>query len=427
MPVSEIVTQNIARSILPNGVRVITETVPGARTVAIGLWVACGSRHDPLPDQGITHLIEHMFFKGTASKTAQAIALEMNALGGHFNAFTTQESVCIHARVIDDHLDKALRLIADMYLNSTYDEEELSRERSVILEEIKMTNDTPDELIHDLFQETLWGNHGLGRSILGTEDSVSGISRQAILDHMQREFSPGRIVISAAGAVNHEQLADQVGELLGNLNSETFNPALSPAPDPIFERRHLERDLEQTHFCLGCVGPSRTAGDRHAVNLLSSILGGGASSRIFQEIRERRGLAYSIGTFLSPHVDTGCFGVGGGTSPEHLAEVIDLSLLEIRKVCESPVPEDELRNAKDQLHTHLLLSLESMNHRMSRLAEVEIHFDRFITLEETLAHVEAVTSASVLEAARRHFDHAPLAAVSIGPGSSPTRRVPTEI
>jgi predicted Zn-dependent peptidase len=423
----EQLAEGVERVVWPNGMRLVAETVPGARTAAIGLWVEAGSRHEPGGHQGITHLIEHMFFKGTATNSAQALALAMNALGGHFNAFTTQETVCLHARVIDAHLAPALDLLVEMYRESVFDAEELERERSVILEEIKMTNDTPDELIHDLFHAELWGDHGLGRSILGTEETIRGLARGDLTDHRRREFTPPRLIVSAAGALDVDALAHQVERLLGGATRDDPPREHDKAPRARFERRHVERRLEQTHFCLGTLAPRRSSDDRHAFALVSAVLGGGASSRIFQEIREKRGLAYSIGTFAAPYSDVGCFGIAGGTSPENLPEVFERSLAEVHRICREPLPEDELRNAKDQMRVHLLLGLESMDHRMSRLADLEIHFDRHIPLDETLAKIEALTAEDLLAAAQTHLRNAPLAAVTIGPGLTPAERLPASL
>jgi predicted Zn-dependent peptidase len=422
----ENLAERVERVTWPSGLRLLTEHVPGAQTVSMGIWMASGSRHERPALQGIAHMLEHMLFKGTSTQSAQELALAMNALGGHFNAFTTQEVVCVHARVIEEHLGRALRLLAEMVHDSSFAEEEIERERGVILEEIKLTNDTPDDLIHDLFYENLWGDHGLGRSILGTPETVASIGRPELIEHLRRQISPPQTVVAMAGACDSGETAELVESLLIADGSECA-AIEDQAPDALHRRRHIERRLEQTHFCLGTLGPIRTSEDRYSFNLAHSILGGGASSRIFQEIRERRGLAYSIGTFVEPYHDTGCFGVSGGTSPEHLPEVIERSLAEVQRMCREPVDAEELTNAKEQMRAHLLLGLESMGHRMSRVAELEIHFGRHILLEETLARIDAVTPEDLLQVTNTHLAQAPLTMVTLGPGLAPVDMVPETI
>ncbi|MBN1477746.1 insulinase family protein [Candidatus Sumerlaeota bacterium] len=426
MSIRENLAKHVERITWPSGLRLLTEHVPGAQTVSIGIWMARGSRHESTALQGVTHMLEHMLFKGTSTQSAQELALAMNALGGHFNAFTTQEVVCVHARVIGEHLERAMRLLAEMVHDSAFAEEEIERERGVILEEIKLTNDTPDDLIHDLFYENLWGEHGLGRSILGTPETVTSIGRSELIEHLSRQIALPQMIVAMAGACDSERAAELVESMILTDGAESGVMEDQP-PETLHRRRHFERRLEQIHFCLGTLGPTRTSEDRYAFNLAHSILGGGASSRIFQEIRERRGLAYSIGTFVEPYHDIGCFGVSGGTSPEHLPEVIELTLAEIRRMCREPVGAEELTNAKEQMRAHLLLGLESMGHRMSRVAELEIHFGRHIPLEETLARIDAVTSEDLLDVANTHLAEAPLTIVTLGPGLTPTQMVPETI
>lgn len=414
MPRHDHLPEGVHRFTWPNGLRLIAEPVPGVRTVAIGLWFDTGSRHEPPERQGVAHFLEHMFFKGTETMDAQALALAQSALGGHFNAFTTQETVCLHARVIDEHLERALRLLVEMFRRSALDEQEIERERSVILEEIKLTSDNPEDWIHDLFHESLWPDHSLGRSILGTPETIGQVTRAALVDHLSAHFTAPRLVVAAAGAIDPERLADLTGALLGDLPAPASQPPNGAPPTARFTSHHVARPFEQVHFCLGTLAPTRTAEVRHAFALLNAVLGGGPSSRIFQEIRERRGLAYSIGTFSSPYRDTGCFGISGGTSPENLDKVLDLSRAEVERICREPVPADEVQTAKDQIRSHLLLGLESMNHRMSRLAEIEIYFDRFIPLEETLRTVAALTPDDLLSAAQQCLAGVPMAIVTLG-------------
>lgn len=415
--IRENIGPGIDRHSWPNGLRLVTEPVPGARTVALGLWIAAGSRLEPPPKHGVAHLLEHMFFKGTADHDAESLALAMNALGGHFNAFTSQETICLHTRVIDEHFERALELLVGQLRRSLFDDGELERERSVILEEIKLTNDTPDDLIHDLFQESLWGEHGLGRSVLGTPETVSALRRGDLLAFMEHEFLPSRLVVAIAGAVDPIRAAALVEALLGDLVERNGGGTPLVPPIPGHAVCHTHRSTEQMHFCLGGDAPNRLDESRYAFNLLNSILGGGTSSRVFQEIRERRGLAYAIGSFLEGFQDAGCFGISGGTSPGALPEVLGCCRAEIDRVCREPVSPAELRNAKDQMRAHLLLSLESMNHRMSRLAELEIHFGRHIPLEETLARIEAVTADDILDVARRHLAEGPRVITTLGPGA----------
>jgi predicted Zn-dependent peptidase len=406
--------RNIRHTTLPNGMVLLTEEMPHLRSVAMGAWIGAGSRHEAPEVNGISHFVEHMVFKGTTSRSAQKIAREVDAIGGNLDAFTGKETVCFNMRVLDEHTPKALDILSDLVLNPTFAEDEIRRERGVILEEIKMDEDNPDYLLHEIFTQNFWHGHALGKPILGTEKTVGGFERSTLVDFYGSRFHAGNIVFSAAGHIDHDRFVAMVTERFAALPAG--KPLTIEAPPKTAAKIILrsKRSLEQVQLCLGV--PARPLADdsRYISLLLNTILGGGMSSRLFQSVREERGLAYSIYSDLSPYRDTGSLCVYAGTSAEKALELISLVMHEFRRLKESPVDADELRRAKDQLKGNLLLSLESSGARMSNLARQQMYFDHFFGPDEILERVEAVKVEEMQLLAQQLFDPERVALTMLG-------------
>ena len=400
---------------LRNGARLLMEPIDHVRSASVGLWLEVGSRHEPPEWSGACHFIEHMLFKGAAHHTALQLADAMNRLGGHFNAFTSQEALCLHARLIDNQLSEGLELLAEMLLTSTFPEEELQRERNVILEEYKMIEDTPDDLVIDLFHEALWGQDPVGRPVIGRLQTIASLSRPTLRAFLDQELNPSQLIIAVAGALDEKSVEDQVQRLFGDLPAQAPARRPSPRPHGAFQTQVRQKDMEQVQFCFGCLGPARVDEDRYRFSLLSAIVGGGMSSRVFKEVREKRGLAYSIGSYLTAFRDTGGFAISGGTSPERLAQVVELCVEEIRSLYREGVRGDELDLAKEQLKTSLLFALESTGARMTRLAEQEIYHGRFLEVDEILREIDAVSAADIRRVAEARLRNAPVAIAAVAP------------
>jgi predicted Zn-dependent peptidase len=408
-------TRDIQRQVLPNGVVIITETMQHVRSVSVGVWVRNGSRHEVPDENGLAHFMEHMVFKGTERRSAEDIAREMDSVGGMLDAFTSKEQICFNAKVLDDHLPIAFDVIADLVLRPKFDSDDVKKERQVVLEEIKMDLDNPEYLLHDLFTRGFWPEHSLGRPILGTPETVQKFDRDALTRRFQDWFAPNQILVTAAGNINHQQVLDLVEKEFGSLNPSPF-PEEHPAPStgaPI--NLETKRDLEQVHLCIGVPSLPVAHERRFAIAVLNNLLGGGMSSRLFQNIREKQGLAYAVFSELTPYSDAGLFSVYAGTAKETVGRVLDLTIAEFRALKESPVPADELRRAKNHLKGSLMLSLESTSSRMSNLARQELYFQRFTTLDEILASIEAVTCEDVQALARQFFQPEQIAVSVLGP------------
>jgi predicted Zn-dependent peptidase len=402
------------RKSLPNGLRILVEPLPHMRSASLGLFVDGGSRHERPNETGIAHFIEHMLFKGTKNSTSLELSTQQNLLGGNFNAYTGQEHIVLTAQVLDDHVLPATELLADMLLNSLFDPLEFERERGVILEELKMYDDTPDELILDMVLAGLYSGHSLGQPILGTPRSLKSFTPDSLRQYLLRQATPDRIVVAAAGAVDPDGFFKLVEQLFSNLPESPHScPELLP-PTVTHVPRILDRKLEQTHFAFGVEGPSRLDDRRFPYAVMSTILGAGAGSRIFQEVREQRGLAYSIGTLEWFFQDTGCLVISGGTSHETFPEVVEVVRQEVRKLAEQPPSPEEVLCAKAQLRTGVVLGLESSGGRMARLAEQELWFGRLISVDETLAKLEAVTPEAVSQSVQTWLIDRPFAASIIG-------------
>lgn len=404
----------IKKSVLDNGIQLLTEDIPHVRSVAVGVWVNIGSRDEDDRIAGITHFIEHLMFKGTEKRTAKQIAEALDAVGGQLNAFTTKEYTCYYAKVLDEHLDLALDVLSDMLFNSKLAAPDIDRERNVIIEEIKMYEDTPDELVHDVFANTIWQKHPLGRPIIGYADVIRQLDRDTFVDYLGKNYVPGNIVIAAAGNLNHDTVAEKIGSYFGGLKGYTSKRTLKqPSPQKVVTCR--EKDTEQVHLCMGTPGMPLDHEQIYTFQLVNTILGGGLSSRLFQEIREQRGLVYSIYSYHSSYIDTGLFCVYAGLSKENVGPAMDLVFKEIRDIRDNGITMQELRRAKDQLKGNLLLSLENVNTRMSRLGKSQLYLGKVVTPEEIVQRIEKVTIEDVKKLAEERFNPRNFAIASVGP------------
>jgi len=382
------------KTVLQNGIRVVTEKIPYVHSVSTGIWVCAGSRDEGQQERGISHFIEHMLFKGTQRRSALDIAKELDAVGGFANAFTSKEHVCFHAKVLDAHLPLVVDVLTDIFLNSVFAPQEIEREQQVILQEIRMIEDTPDEYVHILFQERLWKDNPLGLPIYGSVDTVEGIDRESILRYVSTTFDPKRIVIAAAGNLEHQRFIDLVAPSMERLRPSS-NRIRRETPNSHHLVHVISRDLEQVHLCLGMKGTSQVDERRFACHLLNVILGSSMSSRLFQEIRERRGLAYSVYSFTNSHEDTGLMGVYAGVSPENVQETLDVILDQLALLTRDPIPPQELAASKEYLKGSMYLNAESTDARMNRLAKNEFLFGRQVSFEEVEQKIYEVSAEEV--------------------------------
>ena len=404
--------RNIRRELLPNGLTVLTEEMQHIRSVSIGIWVKTGSRHEEAEANGISHFVEHMVFKGTETRSAEDIARQVDSIGGNMDAFTAKECICFTVKVLDEHLPIALEVLSDLVLHPVFQIKDIARERGVILEEIKMDEDNPDYLVHEIFTQNFWKDHPLGKPILGTKETVRRFEQPLVLDFYRQRFTPGNLIVSAAGNVNHERFVELVAKMFHQLKpvKNGFREA-TPQISPRIVLRN-KKSLEQVQICVGVPAYSIAHDKRYPSYILNTLLGGGMSSRLFQNIRERQGLAYAIYSELNPYRDTGCLSVYAGTSLESARKVVESIVQEFRNLKTASVPADELRRAKDQLKGSLMLSLESSTARMSNLARQEMYFDRFFGLDEIIERIEAVTKADLTEMANEFF-HTDKVAVTV--------------
>ena len=400
---SMIENREIRKEVLPNGLVVVTEAMSHVRSVSVGLWVRTGSRREPEELNGISHFIEHMVFKGTERRTAEEIARTVDSIGGMLDAFTSKELICFNAKVLDRHLPVAFDVLSDLVLRPLFAGEDIAREKSVVLEELKMDQDDPDYLVHEIFTEHFWRNHPLGRPILGTRATVQAFDRETLWSFFRRWYAPNNLLITAAGNLEHERVLDLVAkEFAERKPAPDGFVDTAPEPQPALVTR-TKRELEQVHICLGVSSYPMAHKMRYASAALNTILGGGMSSRLFQNIRERQGLAYAVFSELSPYRDTGLLSIYAGTALETAAHVVRSVAQEFRNLKEQLVTEEELRRAKEFLKGSLMLSLESTSARMSNLARQEIYFSRFFSLDEILAAIEGVTTEEIRQVAREFF------------------------
>ena len=399
---------------LANGLRIITETMPHVRSVSVGIWIGSGSRRETPEQNGLSHFIEHMLFKGTATRSAEEIARSVDSIGGNLDAFTAKELVCFNTKVLDEHLPPAFDVLSDLVLNPSFRPEDIEKEKGVILEELKMEADSPDYLVHEIFSSNFWKDHPLGKPILGTRETVKRFDSEMVRDYHRSIYAPANMIITAAGNLHHDQMVKLVRE---RFDSTPAGIPLTPDPVPSTHARIALRNkkaLEQVHMCLGVPSYPLPHEQRFACYILNTLLGGGMSSRLFQNIRERQGLAYAVFSELSPYRDTGCLSIYAGTSLESAPKVVDSILKEFRELKEEPVSAEELRRAKDHLKGSLMLSLESTASRMSNLARQEMYFGHFFTLDELVESIEAVTAPDVQRIARTFFDPKQIALTVLG-------------
>ena len=393
---------------------VITEPMEHVHSVSVGIWLRSGSRREPEGINGISHFIEHMVFKGTARRTAEDIAREVDRVGGQLNAFTDKEMVCFHTRVLDEHLPKIFDVLADLALEPKFDPEDIAKEQSVVLEEIGMAQDNPEDLVHELFTQNFWRSHPLGKPILGTPETVSALDRGKVQAWFQGSYAPNNLVITAAGDLTHAQLVDLVAARFSKLAPVPDALADRPPPAAPHITQRSKKELEQVHICLGVPALPMTDRRRFAAGVLNNVLGGGMSSRLFQNIRERQGLVYTIFSDVNSFRDAGMLSVYAGTSIETAGKVVDSVLEEFRRIKDEPLAEEELRRAKDHLKGSLLLSLEGSNSRMSSLARYHMYFGQNFTPQELITQLEAVTVEEVQQLAREFFVPERLAASIVG-------------
>ena len=404
----------VQKEIQPNGLVVITEPMDYFHSVSVGVWLRTGSRSEPAHLNGISHFIEHMVFKGTRRRTAEDIAREVDRVGGMLDAFTSKEMVCFNTRVLSEHLPKAFDVLADMVIEPRFAQEDIEREKSVVLEEIRMTQDNPEDLVHELFTQNFWSPHPLGKPILGTPETVSSLSRDTLGDWFSKCYAPNNLVITAAGRVTHAQLVELVAERFSALpavpNGDS-EQAPEPAPHVTLKTKH---ELEQVHICLGVPALPSTDRRRFAASILNNVLGGGMSSRLFQNIRERLGLAYAIFSEMNSYRDVGMLSVYAGTSLETASQLIDCVLEEFTRLKNRALDFEELRRAKDHLKGATLLALEGTGSRMNSLARYHIYFGRHFTAQELIDMLESVTSEEVQQIAGELFQPGRLAVSVVG-------------
>ena len=396
---------------LKNGLRVITDSVPGMHSVALGIWVGVGTRHEDLAQNGVAHMVEHMLFKGTKARNAHQLAEELESVGASVNAYTSREITSYHVHLLADHTKMGLDVMADMYLNSTLPDDEIERERDVILQEIGMCNDTPDDLVFDIFSETAYAKQSLGAPILGRAHNIEAMTKAQLQSYIDTFYGTGNTVISAAGMVDHDVFVKQVETLFGHLPAQPRS-IYEVAKYTGGETRHM-KELEQSHFILGFEGVGRTHEHYYAAQTLSAILGSGMSSRLFQEVREKRGLVYSIFSYHSGYQDQGQFGIYAGTGPEKLGEIIPVICDEVQKIG-ADVSEEELNRAKAQLKAGMLMGRESMMTRADQQAKYMLFRDQSFDLDALIAEIDAVDRKSIQKTAAQIFSSKPTLA-ALGP------------
>jgi predicted Zn-dependent peptidase len=404
----------VQKTILPNGIRIVTETLPYLYSVSVGIWVDNGSRDENPEENGIAHFIEHMIFKGTRQRSALEIAKEMDAIGGMSNAFTSKEQTCFYTRVLENHLEKGVQILLDIFLNSIFDPEELERERLVVLQEINMVEDTPDEFTHVLLGETAYQGNPLAQSILGTPETVQAIDQSRILSYLKRTYGPERIVVAAAGKVEHNPFVDLVASALNGIALGT-TPQDRRVPTLSSRTRVVYKDLEQIHLAWATRAPATADPKRYIGTLLNVLMGGNMSSRLFQEVREKRGLAYSIYSFLSSYQDIGMWGIYTAVGKETLPQTLEVIGLELKKLKSGELSLQELEAAKEFVKGGFLLGAESSDNRMTRIAKNEMIFGRDLPFEEILADLAKVTVAEVIDLANEFLRPEDFSLVSLGP------------
>ena len=398
---------------LDNGIPVVMEQLKNFRSVLLGIWVKVGSRNETHDKNGVSHFLEHMFFKGTKKRTATDIAIEIDSLGGDLNAFTSRENTAFYVKVLDEFVDKGIGLLTDIFLNSTLAEEEVEKEKGVIKEEIKLVEDTPDDYIHDLFSRTVWGDTGLGQPVLGRRETIKAFTRDDLLSHVRKYYGTADTVIACAGNFEPDRVVKLLNDYLGGLRRGS-EPELHAPPQFKSGVAVYPRDLSETHICLGVEGMPYASPDRYAIGILNSILGSSVSSRLFQEIREKKGYAYSIYSFVSLYVDTGFWAVYAGTGRKKALIVTELIIREMERL-HATLSDVELRRAKDQLKGNIMLGLESTSNRMQNIAHQEIYYGRYFSSKEIMKEIESVTLEHVRDLAARLINQGKMSLTVLGP------------
>ncbi|MDI6801028.1 MAG: pitrilysin family protein [Thermodesulfovibrionales bacterium] len=398
---------------LDNGIPVVMEQLKNFRSVILGIWVKVGARNETPDKNGISHFLEHMFFKGTKKRSATDISIDIDSLGGDLNAFTSRENTAFYVKVLDEYIDKGIELLSDIFLHSRFSEDELEKEKGVIKEEIKLIEDTPDDYIHDLFSKTVWGDTGLGQSVLGRRDTIKTFVREDLLHHVSKYYGTSDTVISCAGNFEPDRVISLLNHYFGGLRRGSAPESFFP---PCFksEVAGYPRDLSEAHICLGVDGLPYASEDRYALALLNSILGASVSSRLFQEIREKKGYAYSIYSFISSYIDAGFWAVYAGTGRKKAVTVTELIIKEMKKL-HNTISEDELNRTKDQLKGNLILGLESTSSRMQNIAQQEICYGRYYSQKEIMKEIEAVTMQHVRDLAHRLINDGKMSLTILGP------------
>jgi len=398
---------------LDNGITLLMEKIEHVRSVSLGIWVRTGSRDEAGDRAGISHFLEHMFFKGTESRSAQDIAIDIDSLAGELNAFTSKECTTFYIKVLDDSLEKGIDLLADIFLRSTFPPDEIEREKGVVIEEIKMTEDTPDDYVHDIFSSRAWGSRNIGLPVLGTEESVGAIKREHLVEYVNSRYVNDNVIISCAGNFDEGRLIDYLNNALRGFNRA---PASSgPLESAIFTpgASIVNRDLSEAHICIGVEGIKQSSEDRYSALVLNTALGGGISSRLFQEIREKRGLAYSVYSFLSSYLDNGIWGIYAGSSPEKAGEVVEICVNEMKKLVDT-LEEDEVERARTQLKGNIVLGLESTSRRMQNIANQEIYYGRYFSPDEIIGKINSVSLEVARETGRKMLGSRPPCVVALG-------------
>jgi predicted Zn-dependent peptidase len=398
---------------LSNRIPVVMEPLKNMRSVALGIWVKVGSRNE-IPDKnGISHFLEHMFFKGTQKRTAKDIAIEIDSIGGELNAFTSKESTTFYVKILDEYIEKGIELLSDIFLRSTFPEEDIEKEKRIVKEEIKMVEDTPDDYVHDLFNQTIWGHTGLGQSVLGRRETVRAFTREDLISHIRKYYGTRDVIIACAGNFESESILVILNKNLGGLRRGS-EPEKGTIPRFNNKVEVFQKELSEAHICLGVEGIPQASKERYSLSVLNTIFGAGVSSRLFQEIREKRGLAYSIYSFLASYLDTGIWGVYAGVSRKRVQEVVDLILEEINGLKDT-LTESELERAKNHLKGNIILGLESTGSRMNNIARQEIYYGRYYSPKEVMKEIDSTTLSHVRELAEKLLKKEGLSLTVYGP------------
>jgi len=406
--------RNIRRTTLPNGLTIVSEEMPHLRSISIGIWIKTGSRDEAPEVNGISHFLEHMVFKGTKNRSAEEIARNVDSIGGNLDAFTAKECVCFNIKVLDEHLPHAMDILSDLVLGPVFAEEDIKKERGVILEEIKMDEDNPDYLVHEIFTQNFWKDQSLGKPILGTKETVRKFDREMMLEAYKRRFVPGNMIISAAGNLKHDDFVRLAAKNFEELPVGTngLHGGIPKTFSRIIMRN--KKSLEQVQICMGVPSYPISHQLRYSSYVMNTLLGGGMSSRLFQNIREKQGLVYSIFSELNPFRDTGCLAIYAGTSREAVPKVVQSVISEFKQLKKTLVDQEELDRAKSQLKGNLLLSLESSTARMSNLARQEMYYDHFFGMNEIISRIEAISPEDVMRVAEEFFQQDSIAVTVLG-------------